>query len=365
MFDSIYRGRRVLITGHSGFKGSHLAGFLIRLGAEVCGYSLPPPTEPSHFALLGLPMPSVWGDIRDAKKMRRAFLKFRPEIVFHLAAQPLVRASYVNPVETFEINVQGTCNVLEICRNCESVRAVVIVTSDKCYENRERPRGYRETDPMGGFDPYSASKGCAELVTAAYRRSFFPPEEFGKTHRVLLASARAGNVIGGGDWAADRLVPDLMRAAAEGRREEIRRPEAVRPWQHVLDPLSGYLLLGQKLLEGRKTAASGWNFGPEESGAVTVGELADKLRTSWRAVDFDAAPRPAGPHEAHLLTLNCRKAARRLHWRPVLTLDEAVAMTAGWYRDFYADEKINTAADLERYLELAAQRDAIWTKVRK
>ena len=356
-FGDIYRDRRVLFSGHSGFKGVHLACWLEQLGAKVCGYSLPPITEPALFPLLELPVASVWGDLRSRLKLRKAFLKFRPEIVFHLAAQPLVRASFRNPAETFEINVQGTINLLECCRACDSVRAVVVVTSDKCYRNRETAAGYRETDPMGGFDPYSASKGCAELAAACYRDSFFTPGG-----RVLLATARAGNVIGGGDWAEDRLVPDLIRAAAAGRVEVLRRPDAVRPWQHVWEPLSGYLLLGQKLLEGKKTVATAWNFGPAEEDTVCVRDVARKLAAAWPAVRFECADAPSGPHEAGLLRLDCRRARRRLGWRPVWNLEEALKRTADWYRAFYEQGAMRTREDLEAYVAAATEKDLLWTR---
>src|SRR5208283_3356263 len=266
MFGDVYTGKKVLITGHTGFKGSWLAMWLQELGANIVGYSLNPPSNPNHFDLLIQPsgpltlrpsdpptLQSVIGDILDADKLFDTFQRYRPEIVFHMAAQPLVRYSYRNPVETFETNVMGTINVFEACRNTDSVRAVVNVTSDKCYENREWVWGYHENDPMGGYDPYSASKGCAELITASYRRSFFNAEA-----SALLASARAGNVVGGGDWADDRLIHDIMRAVSNNEKVIIRNPGHTRPWQHVLEPLSGYLMLGQKLLEARQEFAEGW-----------------------------------------------------------------------------------------------------------
>lgn len=360
MFHDLYNGRRVFLTGHSGFKGSHLAFILGRLGAEVCGYALPPPTEPSHFELLGLPLQSVWGDIRDADRLRQSLLAFRPEIVFHLAAQPLVRASYRNPVETFEVNVRGAWQLLEACRECDSVRAVVVVSSDKCYENREQPLPYREEDPLGGFDPYSASKGCVELVAGAYSQSFFNPATYGKNHRTLLASARAGNVVGGGDWAADRLIPDLVRGAAAGRPVPLRRPDAVRPWQHVFEPLAGYLLLGQRLLAGDPAAAGAWNFGPDADGEATVAAVAAQLQRHWPAIAYRLEPDEAAPHEAGMLLLDCAKAKRELGWSPVLTLDETLALTADWYRAFYAENRVDTATDFDRYCARAAAKGAVW-----
>ena len=278
LFNGIYNNKTVLVTGHTGFKGSWLCFWLIQMGAKVIGYSLEPPTSPNHFELLNLDMVSVIGDIRDSNRLNAVFAQYQPEIVFHLAAQPLVRLSYKEPVETFETNVIGTLKVFEACRNTKSVRAIVNITSDKCYENKEWVWGYRENDPMGGYDPYSASKGCAELVTSSYRNSFFNVNEYGKSHNVLLASCRAGNVIGGGDWAKDRLMTDIMVAVSEGKKVVIRNPRATMPWQHVLEPLSGYLMLGQKLLEGKKEFAQAWNFGPGEQGAITVKEVVENIK---------------------------------------------------------------------------------------
>ena len=360
MFRGIYEGRRVLVTGHSGFKGSWLAAWLLRLGARVCGISLRPVYEPNHYSLLDLDLESEWSNVRESGEVRSIFADFRPEIVFHLAAQALVRPSYEEPALTFATNVMGTVNVLEACRETSSVRAVVIVTSDKCYENREWVWGYRENDAMGGFDPYSASKGCAELVTAAYRRSFFAPETFGKKHSTLVASARAGNVIGGGDWAADRLVPDLMRSAAAHREEALRNPDAVRPWQHVLEPLSGYLQLAGKLYEGKTEFADAWNFGPAPTAAGTVKEAAAALQRSWPEVRFRAAGDPDAPHEARLLRLDCSKAQSLLHWHGVWEPETAFRRTAEWYRDFYLEHKINTDADFDAYFDSAAAADMEW-----
>ncbi len=263
LFADQYRNKTVLLTGHTGFKGSWLAYWLHQLGANVVGYSLPAPTEPSHWALLDLPVRSTIGTITDLAQTQCVFSETKPDIVFHLAAQALVRPSYRQPLETIETNILGTANVLECVRQTPSVRAVVIVTSDKCYENPEDGRPLTETDAMGGYDPYSMSKGAAELVTASYRNSFFNPEQYGQSHQTLVASVRAGNVIGGGDWAADRLIPDLIRGSVSGQPVSVRYPDAVRPWQHVLEPLAGYLLVGQHLLTGNVSAATGWNFGPD------------------------------------------------------------------------------------------------------
>lgn len=362
MFNNVYAGRRVLVTGHTGFKGSWLTFWLHKLGANVLGYALEPPTTPSHFELLKIPIDSITADIRDVEQLSQIFKRFQPEIVFHLAAQPLVRLSYQIPVETFDVNVLGTVKVLEACRQNPVVRAAVIITSDKCYENREQDEPYRESDPVGGYDPYSASKGCAELVTASYRNSFFNPSTYDVGHHTLMASARAGNVIGGGDWAVDRLTPDLMRAAASGKTEKIRSPKAVRPWQHVLEPLSGYMQLGQKLFEGDVTAASAWNFGPEVDGHITVEEAASAFARVWPAIKFTATVAPSTLHEAKILKLDCSKALQHLHWRGLWNHQTTFEKTATWYRRYYTESKIDTAQNLDDYLKDAIINKMEWAK---
>ena len=362
MFNDVYRKCRVLITGHTGFKGSWLSFWLSELGAEGCGVALPPEGTPNHWELLKLGIRSQVCDIRDLDNLKAVFDDFRPEIVFHLAAQPLVRRSYRDPAATFDINVTGTANVLEAVRGCDAVRATVVVTSDKCYENREWQRPYREDDPMGGYDPYSASKGCAELVAASFRRSFFNPADYGVKHHTLLASARAGNVLGGGDWAEDRLVPDIMRGAAKGEAALIRNPASVRPWQHVLESLSGYLALGERLLAGTADFADGWNFGPAAGEPVTVGEAAEALRREWPDIKLVSAPPAEAPHEAKLLRLDCSKAERRLKWRGVWTPKECFRRTARWYRDFYRKGRLDTADDLREYFRAAEEAGLAWTK---
>lgn len=349
MFGGIYRNKRVLLTGHTGFKGSWMAFWLQRLGAEVCGYSLLAPSEPSHWKLLGLDMRSELGDIRDFCSLEKVFSEFQPEIVFHLAAQPLVRASYRDPAETWSTNVMGTVNVFEACRKSNSVRAIINVTSDKCYENREWSRGYREDDAMGGYDPYSASKGCSELLTASYRNSFFNNADFGQKHQRLLASCRAGNVIGGGDWAQDRLVPDIMRAVAAGVPVDIRNPHATRPWQHVLEPLGGYLLVGRMLLEGKPEFATGWNFGPDETSDLSVREVVENVQRYWDRIDYRLALDAQAPHEAHLLKLDCTKAREQLRWQPVWDSRATFEKTVTWYREFYENGSVKTASDLVEY----------------
>jgi CDP-glucose 4,6-dehydratase len=309
------------------------------MGAEVCGYALDPPTEPSLYRILDLDsqLHSIHGDIRDLPALESAMREFQPEVVIHMAAQPLVRLSYQNPVETYAVNVLGTVHLLDAVRRTASVRAVVVVTSDKCYENQEWESPYREHEPMGGHDPYSSSKGCAELVTSAYRRSFFHPERWSE-HRVALASARAGNVIGGGDWALDRLIPDIMRAFAAGDPVVIRNPEAVRPWQHVLEPLAGYLTLAERLYTDGPAFADGWNFGPADTDARPVRYLVSELARLWGGSANWHAETAAKVHEANLLRLDSSKAWLQLGWTARWSLDETLANTAEWYRSYYGGE---------------------------
>lgn len=356
LFADIYRGKRVLITGHTGFKGSWLAQWLNELGAHVTGIALPPETQPNHWDLLGLATNEHCLDIRDPEALKRTFMATEPEIVFHLAAQPLVRRSYRAPLETWSTNVMGTANVLEACRQTPSVRAIVAITTDKCYENREWPWGYRESDRLGGHDPYSASKAGSELVAASYRSAFFNAE-----NAPLLATARAGNVIGGGDWSEDRLIPDLVRSVAQGQSLEIRSPYATRPWQHVLESLSGYLLLGQRLLQGDKAYAEAWNFGPEPEGNRTVSEVLDKLNSHWSSLRWHVTEKPQ-PHEATLLYLDSAKARSKLHWQPVWNFDTALEKTAGWYRAWLESGKVTSREQLVDYITAAAQTGVEWAR---
>lgn len=308
MFNNVYKNRRVLITGHTGFKGSWLVTWLQLLGANLFGIALKPNTIPSHFSLLKSEIKSYICDIRDYNKLEQIIKKIQPEFIFHLAAQPLVIASYKSPLYTFATNVIGTANILELSRKIASLRGIVIVTSDKCYQNREILSGYKETDPLGGYDPYSASKAATEIVAASYRNSFFNVNEYGKKHGVLLATARAGNVIGGGDWAEDRLIPDIVRANLAGGPALLRYPQAVRPWQHVLDCLSGYLLLGQKLLQGKTAFADSWNFAPNFFVPVSVFELAQKMRYFWPAIQIKTRAAKVKSHETNYLKLDVSKA---------------------------------------------------------
>lgn len=334
-----WRGKRVLLTGHTGFKGSWLSLWLQSMGARVVGFALAPPTKPSLFEVAGIAkgMTSIIGDIRDLAHLRQVFAEHQPEIVIHMAAQPLVRYSYIEPVETYSTNVMGVVNLLEAVRSTPSVKAVVNVTTDKCYENREWTWGYRENEAMGGYDPYSSSKGCAELVTAAYRNSYFHPEKY-QEHGVAIATARAGNVIGGGDWAEDRLIPDIMRAITAGRAVNIRNPHAIRPWQHVLEPLSGYLLLAQKLYEDGAAYAEGWNFGPNDEDAKPVQWIVEQLTQSWGDGASWLLDGGEHPHEAHYLKLDCSKAKGQLNWHPRWHLDEALVKIVDWHQA-WRDEK--------------------------
>lgn len=352
---TFWRGKKVFLTGHTGFKGGWLALWLQQLGAEVSGYALQPPTTPNLFELARIAegMTSLTGDVRDLEGVRIALSIHRPEIVIHLAAQSLVRYSYGNPLETYAVNVMGTANLLDAVRNCDSVRVVLCVTSDKCYENREWPWGYRENEAMGGHDPYSSSKGCAELVVSAYRRSYFPVERHDR-HGVAIASVRAGNVIGGGDWAQDRLVPDTLQAFMEKRPVVLRNPGAVRPWQHVLEPLGGYLCLVERLWESGPELAEGWNFGPRDEDARPVGWLVEKLAGYWGEGAFWQVVEGEHPHEANYLKLDCSKARWRLQWEPRMSLDQALAWTVAWYRGFQAgvDVRALTRQQVKDYEEL-------------
>ena len=353
LFDDIYRNRPVFVTGHTGFKGSWLCGFLNVCGAKITGYALPPETTPSHFSLL---KPNLIADYRDdirhADKLTQAVQAANPEIVFHLAAQPLVRRSYRYPAGTFSTNILGTVHLLEACRQTASVRAVVVVTTDKCYKNQEWDWGYRENDSLGGHDPYSASKACAELVAESYRQSF--SEMSGR--KILYATCRAGNVIGGGDWSEDRLIPDLIRDASNDTVTKIRMPQATRPWQHVLDPLAAYLLVGKRLLDGDVAGAEAWNFGPDTDGNLSVEQIAKKSRAVWDKIKFDCAEGTT-LHETQLLMLDCTKAKRRLQWKPVWKIDEAVTKTIEWYKTYYETGRLLTQEQIADWAYRACDAD--------
>ncbi len=348
MFGDIYRDRRVLLTGHTGFKGSWLAMWLQSLGASVTGLALAPNTTPNHWDLMALDMPDLRVDLADQDAVTSAVAKAEPEIVFHLAAQSLVRYSYASPVETWRTNVMGSVHLLEACRSAPNLKAIVFITTDKCYENKESSKGYTEDDRLGGHDPYSASKAAAEFVAASYRDAFFKGAP-------LIATTRAGNVIGGGDWAQDRLIPDLARAQAKGETLQIRAPNAVRPWQHVLEPLSGYLQLGQRLLEGCKAFEGPWNFGPEEQDVMSVSRILDRMHARYEVVPSDKAL-----HETGILLLDSGKARKELGWKPVLPVERQLDFTAQWYRAFREDRKIITREQLESYTATARDIKAAW-----
>lgn len=357
LFADLYAGRRVLVTGHTGFKGSWLAMWLRSLGAQVSGLALAPDTEPAHWSLLGLhDIRDHRVDLRDAQAVRGVLDAERPEIVFHLAAQPLVRRSYRDPVNTFASNVMGLVHLLEAVRDCASVRVLVNATTDKVYAEHSGEAGYRESDPLGGHDPYSSSKACAELVSDCYRKSFLSAGDAD----VRIATARAGNVIGGGDWAVDRLVPDLVRAAGAGQPLQVRNPSAVRPWQHVLEPLSGYLRLAQ-CLWGDRSLAGAWNFGPGRDGEVSVQSLAERLGAHWDAVGIrhDGGEHP---HEAAVLRLDAGKARDQLGWRPAWDIDTAVARTAAWYHAHLASGRVESMDDLATYVAAAREAGLEWAR---
>lgn len=355
-FGATYRGRRVLVTGHTGFKGSWLCLWLTALGAEVTGIALDPAAKPNHWDLLNLPITDHRVDIRDEAAIRAIFDAERPEVVFHLAAQPLVRRSYHEPIATWATNVMGTAHVLEAIRHTPEVRAAVVVTTDKCYENREWPWAYRERDRLGGHDPYSASKAGAELVAASYRTAFLQ-----QPAAALLATARGGNVIGGGDWSEDRLIPDLVRSLTADEPLVIRSPRATRPWQHVLDCLSGYLVLGQRLLGGDASCAAAWNFGPDQQSNRTVEQVLQTLAGDWPSLTWQVTPSPQ-PHEAGLLQVDSAKAKTRLNWRPVWDYHTAIHHTARWYRTWLENGVVTSAEQLAAYTADAAGYELDWAQ---
>ena len=360
LFSGIYKDKTVLVTGHTGFKGSWLCFWLKQMGVKVVGYSLEAPTNPNHLELLNLDITSIKGNIKDLEHLNTVFQTYKPDIVFHLAAQALVKYSYENPIETYETNVIGTLKVFEACRS-NNVKAIVNITSDKAYENREWIWGYRENDPMGGYDPYSSSKGCADILATSYRNSFFNIKDYKKTHNTLIATCRAGNVIGGGDWAKDRLITDIMISVSIGKKVSIRNPKATRPWQHVLEPLSGYLQIGQKLLEEKVEFAEAWNFGPNDEGNITVENVLKSVKKYWDKLDYEIKPNSEF-HEANLLKLDCTKANTILKWNSIWNNSTTIEKTVNWYKDFYENNKVLTSEHLMNYILDAKEKGVSWTK---
>lgn len=354
MIFDIFQGKRILITGHTGFKGSWLTLWLSKLGAEVHGYALPPNTIPNNYTashVSEILESECLADIRSQNTLTEYIHKVKPDCIFHLAAQPIVRRSYAEPVETFDANVMGSIYLMDAVRKMHRKCIVVMITSDKCYENTGKTEGYVETDAMGGHDPYSASKGCAELAISSYRRSFFPPEKI-KDHGVSIASVRAGNVIGGGDWAEDRIIPDAVRAVTLGKPLEIRSPNAVRPWQHVLEPLSGYMLLAAKMITGESSLADGWNFGPKmNNNQVNVLGIIRQFYDVWGEGEVDCDTNYTNLHEAAYLTLSSKKSETFLGWKQQWDINDTVSKTANWYMKYYAgcDAKELCMADIEEY----------------
>ena len=354
IFNNFYKGKRVLVTGHTGFKGSWLSIWLHELGAEVVGVALDPSSDKDNYVLSGIGSKlkaDIRADIRDGEKMKQIFAEYQPEIVFHLAAQPLVRLSYDIPVETYEANVMGTIHVMEAIRATESVKVGVMITTDKCYENKEQIWGYREDEPMGGYDPYSSSKGAAEIAINSWRRSFFNPADYGKKHHVSLASVRAGNVIGGGDWALDRIIPDCIRALEADKTIEIRSPKAIRPWQHVLEPLSGYMLLAAKMWDEPTAYCEGWNFGPRTESIANVWSVASKLIANYGKGELKDVSDPNALHEAKLLMLDINKAHFKLGWEPRMNIGQCMTMVADWYKRYQTENVYELCVEeIEKYI---------------
>lgn len=361
LFHGVYRGKKVLVTGHTGFKGSWLCCWLSRLGAEIVGFADIIPTQPNHFELLHLPITTIWGDIGDTFSICKAIHDYQPDIVFHLAAQSLVLKSYQIPQQTYMTNLMGTLNLYEACRAEPSVRVIVTVTTDKVYHNQEWCWGYRENDALGGHDPYSSSKACVELMSQSYRDSFFKPKPGNTVPNPLMATVRAGNVIGGGDWAEYRLIPDIVRAASQKQPVIIRSPQAVRPWQHVLEPLAGYLWLGALLLEGRNDLAEAWNFGPHHNQFKRVEEMVHLAQSIWPDIHYKIESNPFDSHETGCLRLDSSKASAKLQWQPVWT-ENGIEYTIGWYQAFYGNQSIITDQNISEYVQHAIKQNVIWVQ---
>lgn len=360
IFNGFYKGRRVLVTGHTGFKGSWLSIWLHELGAEVVGVAKEPFSERDNFVLSGVGnkiKADIRTDIRDGNRMKEIFREYQPEIVFHLAAQPLVRLSYEIPVDTYETNVMGTINIMEAIRATPGVKVGVMITTDKCYENKEQIWGYRENEPMGGYDPYSSSKGCCELAISSWRRSFFNPKDYDK-HGKSIASVRAGNVIGGGDWATDRIIPDCIRALEAGKTIDIRSPHSIRPWQHVLEPLSGYMLLAQKMWNEPTAYCEGWNFGPRMESVTTVWDVASKVIKNYGSGELRDLSDPNALHEAKLLMLDITKAQIKLGWQPRMNIDQCVELVVDWYKKYKGTPDVYALCveEINKYLSYSEKK---------
>lgn len=365
LFGNIYRGKKVLVTGHTGFKGSWLSYWLTKLGALVSGYALTPETKPSHYTSLNLDMNSKIGDIRNQKEFTNHLNEFDPDIIFHLASQTLVLYSYKNPYLTYQTNIIGTLNLLEGIRALKNLKALINITTDKVYKNENWLYPYRENDHLGGEDPYSASKACVEILTNSYRTSYFNVKDYKKKHNILIATARAGNVIGGGDWANYRLIPDLVKACVNGNAVKIRNPHAVRPWQHVLDALSGYLLLGQRLLEGEQNLADAWNFGPSNYDFIEVIDIVNIFEKYWTSLTFlekTVLKDKEDYLEYEVLKLDSSKALSKLSWRPTWSIDKTFFKTVEWYKNFYQGNLLNTKDDILEYTSDAKSKNLIWTR---
>jgi len=360
LFENIYFGRKVLVTGNTGFKGSWLAAWLISLGANVKGVSLEPNTTPNHYSLLSLGIHTDFINISNYEKLKRSIKEFNPEIIFHLAAQPLVRLSYRETLTTYSSNVLGTVNLFECAKELNNLSAIINVTTDKCYENTEKIEGYSENDKLGGYDPYSASKACSEIITNSFRNSFFNVDSYKKNHSLLIASARAGNVIGGGDWSEDRLIPDIIKSSIINKSTIIRNPMAIRPWQHVLESITGYLILGQKLLQEKKEFSGAWNFGPQNNEFSTVNEITLKAKSIWPIISV-VHEHNNTLHETKTLTLNSSKSRDKLNWNSVWTIDQTIDKTIHWYREYHENNKVVTYRQLEEYIKSAKTLNYIWT----
>lgn len=361
LFKQAYKNKTVLVTGHTGFKGSWLCIWLTKLGANVIGYSLEIPTNPNHFELLDIQMESIVGDIRDFDKLEKTISQYQPDIIFHLAAQPIVAKSYKDPIYTYTTNVMGTLNLFESSKK-NRVPVIVNITTDKVYENFENTVAFKETDSLGGYDPYSASKACSEIVTSSYRDSFFNVNKYKKDHITLLASCRSGNVIGGGDWAEQRIMTDIIHSIMSKKILEIRSPNSIRPWQHVLEPLSGYLVLGQKLLDEKKEFATSWNFSSKEIQNVTVQEVVNLTKNYWNDFEYIFKEEEERFHESKILKLNCEKASKLLQWQTVWDIDTTVFRTILWYKSFYEKNRITTLDDIDSYVNDAVRKGLEWTK---